>query len=295
MTTEAGVAWVQIAADDAKAYVQARSIKEQGKRAATAPKDKKVGSLRARAATYHSENASITIDLGSKPPGYDEWRAALEIHAASVTGFIGQPKGGKQLLRERGLWHRGMSWTGKKDTYGVPETVDIDGVARSTCAKDVLAACWDYQNETSELEQMVTDLGHRAMFTPKGHCELAGEGIEYDWGVASRWKRKNGRDEDQHLQEDTLRSLSPKVLPVLRVRMFERTAWRYKQAYRRVTRGEATAGEFAEVERLQKEIRRHRDAEVELAALEGRRENPLAALDAPPGTAPVRAATAAGP
>ena len=294
-TTEAGVAWVQIPADDAKAYVQARSIKEQGKRAATAPKDKKVGSLRARAATYHSENASITIDLGSKPPGYDEWRAALEVHAASVTGFLGQPKGGKQLLRERGLWHKGMSWTGKKDTYGVPETVDIDGVARSTCAKDVLAACWDYQNETSELEQMVTDLGHRAMFTPKGHCELAGEGIEYDWGVASRWKRKNGRDEDQHLQEDTLRSLSPKVLPVLRVRMFERTAWRYKQAYRRVTRGEATAGEFAEVERLQKEIRRHRDAEVELAALEGRRENPLAALDAPPGTAPVRAATAAGP
>ena len=217
------------------------------------------------------------------------------VYAASVTGFLGQPKGGKQLLRERGLWHEGMSWTGKKDTYGVPETVDIDGVARSTCAKDVLAACWDYQNETSELEQMVTDLGHRAMFTPKGHCELAGEGIEYDWGVASRWKRKNGRDEDQHLQEDTLRSLSPKVLPVLRVRMFERTAWRYKQAYRRVTRGEATAGEFAEVERLQKEIRRHRDAEVELAALEGRRENPLAALDAPPGTAPVRAATAAGP
>ena len=120
--------------------------------------------------------------------------------------------------------------------------------------------------------------------------------LHFDGGApASRWKRKNGPDEDQHLQEDTLRSLSPKVLPVLRVRMFERTAWRYKQAHRRVTRGEATAGEFAEVERLQKEIRRHRDAEVELAALEGRRENPLAALDAPPGTTAVREVTAAGP
>ena len=148
-----------------------------------------------------------------------------------------------------------------------------------------LSSCVDYVNEISELQQMCMDLGHHALFASKGHCELAGEGIEYDWGYSSKFKRRQHRDQDVHLLEDTLRSLSPSVLPLLRVRKYERTAWRYKQAYRRRKRGEATDGEEMEIQRLQKEIRRHRDAQVELSFIDGRRENPLQALEAPADTA----------
>ena len=33
--------------------------------------------------------------------------------------------------------------------------------------------------------------GHICMLSPKGHCELAGSGIEYDWGKMKMWQYRH--------------------------------------------------------------------------------------------------------
>jgi len=48
----------------------------------------------------------------------------------------------------------------------------------------MLGKCTDFQNELSALQVLGNDLGVAVDFTPKYHAELAGEGIEYSWGLA---------------------------------------------------------------------------------------------------------------
>ena len=50
--------------------------------------------------------------------------------------------------------------------------------------------------EKTDIEQMCIDINSKStsqnsiLFTPKFHCELAGEGIEYAWGMMKRLYRK---------------------------------------------------------------------------------------------------------
>ena len=56
----------------------------------------------------------------------------------------------------------------------------------------VLGNCEDFVNEKSALQALVEALGHILVMSPKGHCELAGQGIEYDWGKPKQnFRRKN--------------------------------------------------------------------------------------------------------
>jgi hypothetical protein len=59
----------------------------------------------------------------------------------------------------------------------------------------LLQQCTDFKDEKSDLEHLATELSGRhktisILFTPKYHCKLAGEGIEYCWGAAKRMYRK---------------------------------------------------------------------------------------------------------
>ena len=48
--------------------------------------------------------------------------------------------------------------------------------------KYLLGNCTDFEEEESLLQAMGRKLGVTVNQTPKCHCELAGEGIEYSWG-----------------------------------------------------------------------------------------------------------------
>jgi hypothetical protein len=48
----------------------------------------------------------------------------------------------------------------------------------------VVGECSDFQNETSQLQFIATELGVSVIMTPKSHAELAGQGIEYSWGYS---------------------------------------------------------------------------------------------------------------
>jgi len=52
--------------------------------------------------------------------------------------------------------------------------------------KKLLEDCEDFKNETSIMEFISEKRGVKMISTPKYHCELAGEVIEYAWGFIER-------------------------------------------------------------------------------------------------------------
>ncbi len=70
--------------------------------------------------------------------------------------------------------------------------------------------------------------------TPKCHCELAGEGIEYSWGCAKNFYRQQPIREKRKKENfwNTVRTcISQQVLTLERVHKISRRASEYIQAY----------------------------------------------------------------
>ena len=118
-------------------------------------------------------------------------------------GWFNKPKGMLQILFERG-WidetkvktPRSMSYSkeGKKDKH-FDEDGKLNDVGREFCLTHLLSECIDFKSEKSDLEHLASELSNNRnkssiLFTPKFHCELAGEGIEYAWGAAKRIYRR---------------------------------------------------------------------------------------------------------
>jgi hypothetical protein len=158
----------------------------------------------------------FVFQQGDPPPFYD-----LACPTSSIKddagekvlkqGYVGQPKGLKQVLWERGLWEHGLT---------------------QERAKALLSACEDFKSEPSSLEELVQDIGGLLIMSPKGHPELAGKGVEYSWGYSKRYFRANNDCVAKHLHQNIVTSISQEQLPVERVRSFARRAREYRNAYK---------------------------------------------------------------
>jgi len=154
----------------------------------------------------------------------------VEVKPKTQLGWEGQPKGMLQILLERG-WidiRNLASYTvsGKKNEVGVLEA--------DTSLKHLLGSCRDFEEEESLLQSQGRSLGVTVDRTPKCHCELAGEGIEYSWGCAKNYYRQRPISEKRKKENfrNTVRAcLSNDVLTTERVRKFSRRARQYIQAY----------------------------------------------------------------
>jgi len=107
-----------------------------------------------------------------------------------------------QVLYERGFIDkskvtnpRSMSYTKKGRKFHT----DTDGILsereKEYSLHHLLSKCTDFLNEKSDLEHLCSDLSTDTStititFTPKFHCEIAGEGIEYAWGLAKKYYRR---------------------------------------------------------------------------------------------------------
>jgi hypothetical protein len=109
-------------------------------------------------------------------------------------GWLGKPKGLFQIL-----WERGFIDLAKRFSY-----YSLDGKVRwkdergeilpmylPYCLRHLLSECSDFKNEISALEDLASKLSTtssdlRIKFTPKYHCKIAGEGIEYAWGYSKK-------------------------------------------------------------------------------------------------------------
>ena len=143
---------------------------------------------------------------------------------------------------------------------GTERTVTVSSSLRE-CARSLV----DFQNEVTQLEQLAKGLGHAMDKSPKYHPEIAGEGIELCWGKSAYEFRHNTNSGSvKELRSNAMEALGPKVLPLERIRRFERNVWRYKQVYNNYAAGKATTMEHTEIERLQKECKKHRGVAYEL-------------------------------
>ena len=96
-------------------------------------------------------------------------------------------------------------------------------------AEAVLANCEDFREETGAMEDLVASYGNIVLFSPKGHPEIAGAGIEYDWGVSKKIFRRTTNHVAKDCERDVRSSLGKVTLPV--ARHTARKARSYMRAY----------------------------------------------------------------
>ena len=92
----------------------------------------------------------------------------------------GRSKGSFQILWERGWIDPLKSYSdytldGKKNNHG--------NIMKETSLKYLMSQLYDYSHEETSLQKMGRDMEVIIDRTPKCHCEIAGEGIEYSWGL----------------------------------------------------------------------------------------------------------------
>ena len=80
------------------------------------------------------------------------------------------------MLFETGWWRAGMVCSMTKAKQ------QATARANDTIGDLVLRQRADFKAEKTDLEKLFISRGHILVITPKCHPELAGQGIEYDWG-----------------------------------------------------------------------------------------------------------------
>jgi hypothetical protein len=100
-----------------------------------------------------------------------------------IRELAGKPKGLKQILKERGLWHREY-YTTCPTTLGRPGC-SPEGMC---CARKILAKEQDFREQKGRLQEEIEARRHKVIFYPKFHCEL--NPIESYWCKAKWYARE---------------------------------------------------------------------------------------------------------
>jgi len=159
--------------------------------------------------------------------------------------WIGEPKGMKRVLQERGLWRDGLlkqcGRQKKAKTAGQfservfeetieryeARTADKCESGQGCCALRILDAELDFQTEKSMLEHIIVQVGHEIIFYPKFHCEL--NYIEYYWAAVKRYTRENCKYSFTELEKTVLKSLN--TVDIKTIRRFADRSKRWLMAY----------------------------------------------------------------
>jgi hypothetical protein len=105
---------------------------------------------------------------------------------------------------------------------------------QETSLKILMSNYLDFEEEDSLLQSMGRRVKVLINRTPKCHCELAGEGIEYSWGCAKNEYHRQPRQlkRRKEMFRDTVRkSIATDVLRRERIRLFSKRAREYMCAY----------------------------------------------------------------
>ncbi len=229
-------------------------------------KDELVNQLKARGITAKGKKDIIQKIALEQGLPIEETKARI------IEGWEGKPKGLQQVLWERGFIDANnlakYTMDGRQDIYGVL-------VDKSFALKHLMASCQDFEEEETLLQTMGRDMGVLIDRTPKCHCELAGEGIEYSWGCAKNsyrtlaLKDKRGKENFRKAVRECLSR--QKVLTTERIRTFSCRARAYILAYHKLWCKRQQSGQASQVdehstadpvslEKLMKEFKTHRCA-----------------------------------
>jgi hypothetical protein len=183
-------------------------------------------------------------------------------------GWMGQPKGLMQVL-----WERGWIDEDHIEKYTMDLAKDDDGEVlegnENWGLKYLMASCLDFAEEMTALQHVGHELGVSVLITPKFHAEMAGEGIEYSWGVSKSVYRcmpldsKKGKASFKALVHECI---SRDVLTTATVRKLSRRARSYICAYYALHQRQQNNGDDVPsltlplIERLVKAFKTHRAA-----------------------------------
>jgi len=166
-------------------------------------------------------------------------------HPKIQEGWCAKPKGIFQILFERGkidpdVPTRSYKKYGTKAT-DFEENGDLKESSKPFVLAFLLSQCPDFVNEISDLQHLAAELSDETCtvtieFTPKYHCEIAGEGIEYCWGFTKKIQRRLPLN-DRRKVEGFIKSVKGclKRLTPVRARRFARRARKYMLAYLQIS------------------------------------------------------------
>lgn len=221
----------------------------------------------------------------------------LQYHKPTITeGWHGKPKGLLQILWERGWIDPCKCTTFKQDktagkivntsfyTMNGRKDSQTGQLLESSSLQALMGQCTDFKEEETALQFLGKQLGLRVLFTPKFHCEFAGEGIEYNWAHAKAKMRvtplreKKGRANFIAL---VMKCICPEtVLTKERIRKFAARARAYICTYYHLSKDQEAINDnpitggptaivdvaakqqllYKEIERLMKKFKSHRCA-----------------------------------
>jgi hypothetical protein len=150
-----------------------------------------------------------------------------------IEGWEGKAKGLMQVL-----WERGFIDVNDVSKYTLNGRQDASGILmKETSLTYLMSNCQDFEDEESLLQTMGREMGVLVDRTPKCHCELAGEGIEYTWGCSKNHYRsmklqsKKGKEK---FRDAVKKCISRDLLTTQRIRKFSRRARQYICAYYKI-------------------------------------------------------------
>ena len=138
------------------------------------------------------------------------------LHIPISEGWVDKPKGTTQVLYERGWLEPGEKYTAKEEVA-------------------ILKNLPDFVNELTQLQYIGSLLDVFVDCSPKFHPEIAGEGIEYCWGLAKNTYRLYPIKDKKKKSvfEDSVRKCQCRneTLTTKRVRAFGKRVHNYMDAY----------------------------------------------------------------
>ena len=167
-------------------------------------------------------------------------------------GYVGKAKGLLDVLFERG-------WIDPSIKYTMKGCAAV-GKKQSGSLELIMAKCEDFISEVTAMHELMELLGVEMDQTPKGHPEIAGRGVEYDWGKGKMtYRHTNDYSSHPDAFEKRVRAALATVT-VERARRFLRKANDYKRAYRALSEGAGPneVATYADIEKLRKEVKAHR-------------------------------------
>ena len=165
--------------------------------------------------------------------------------AVKGTVLVGQPKGMRHALWERGLWTdslKGVCVKQPKRVEGEEEKEEEEEVHKHAaegtenhgrcCATMLMSQQPDFQEQKCWLEEIIKAAGHEIIFLPKFHPEL--NFIERYWGRTKKWLHYHCDETWASLRLTLVHALdNEKWCSLSLLRKYARVCWRYMDAYRK--------------------------------------------------------------
>ena len=164
--------------------------------------------------------------------------------AVKGTPLVGEAKGMRRVLWERGLWTEGLKaeCVKQKRKEGEEENEEEHEVVKHAaqgaedhgqcCATMLISQQHDFQEQKCWLEEIIKARGHEIIFLPKFHPEL--NFIERYWGRIKKWLRYHCDETWASLRITLVSALDNEEWCGLSLlRKYARVCWRYMDAYRK--------------------------------------------------------------